>query len=297
MARKSHLRGFFEVRAPRRSAKTVRPRIEQLEGRITPALFNVQSPLSFTGLNNNGCVATADLNKDGKMDAILTNFGTDYSTGAGNSITILYGKTGTGFQGFNRVSPSTGGTNVSFVTIADINGDGWPDAVVVNANGQNTGSVSVFKNDGAGNLSLFGSPFSSFSNNPSCVALADVTGDGVLDAIVCSFGKDDGTGNNIVGNNITIFSGNGDGTFSSSPITTLAPSVQFIPTALAVADFNGDGKMDIAAVVPGVPADSGQPQPGGSVYVFQGTGGGAFGAPTQFDTGGALPVNIQAADL
>src|SRR5207253_1246691 len=116
------------------------------------------------------------------------------------------------------------------------------------------------------------------SNNPSWVGLADVTGDSVLDAVVGSFGKDDGAGNNITGNNVTIFQGNADAqghgnfTFSGSPITTLAPEVQFIPTALAVADFDGDGVLDIAAAVPGVPPDSTSPQTNGSVYVFKGTG-------------------------
>jgi hypothetical protein len=284
----------------RKPAKVVRLGCEQFEDRIAPALFNVQSPLSFTGLNNNGCVAVADFNKDGIMDAVMTNFGTDYASGAGSTITILYGKSG---GGFTPVTLSTGGTNPSFVAVADINGDGWPDLVVCNANKQGTGSVSVFKNDGHGNLSLVGTPFSTFSNNAAWVGLADMTGDHVLDVVVASFGKDDGTGNNITGNNITIFQGNadaqghGDFTFSSNPITTLAPSSQFIPTSLAIADFNGDGILDIAATVPGVPADSTQPQPDGSVYVFQGTGSGGFAAPNQYDSGGALPVNIQVADL
>ena len=64
-----------------------RPRCEPLEDRLAPALFEVQSPLSFSGLNNNGCVAVTDLDKDGFADAILTNFGTDYATGAGSTIT------------------------------------------------------------------------------------------------------------------------------------------------------------------------------------------------------------------
>jgi len=275
-------------------------RCERLEDRTTPAaLFTVQRP-SVSGLNNNGFVAVADLNKDGFADAVLTNYGPSETSGTGNSITVLYGRAG---GGFSRVQLATNGTNVSFASIADINGDGWQDVVAVNANRQGTGTVSVFRNDGAGNLSLVGTPFPTFGNNSSWVGLSDVTGDGVLDAVVASFGKDNGTGENVLGNNVTIFQGNADAqgkgnfTFSGSPITTLAPEIQFIPTALAVADFDGDGILDIAAAVPGVPADSLQPQPDGNVYLFRGTGSGGFGAPTQFDTGGALPVNIQAADL
>src|SRR5207244_1337540 len=112
--------------------------------------------------------------------------------------------------GFTRVQLNTGGTNVSFASIADINGDGWADVVVTNENNQNTGSVSVFQNDGAGNLSLVGTPFSTFGNNSAWVGLADVTGDGILDAIVASFGRDNGAGASIIGNNVTIFQGNAD---------------------------------------------------------------------------------------
>ena len=297
-SRRRHLSS--SSRGRRQLTKSVQLLCEPLEDRVTPALFNVQTPLSFTGMNNNGSVAVADFNKDGFADAVLSNFGTDYSSGAGSTITVLYGKAG---GGFNKVNLSTGGTNVSFVAIADINGDGFPDVVAVNENKQNTGTVSVFKNDGAGNLSLVGTPFSSSSNDPSWVGVADMTGDGVPDIVVGSFGKDDTSGDNVVGNNITIFqqnvdiNGHGNFTFSSSPITTLAPDISFTPTSLAIADFNGDGIMDIAAAVPGVATDVGEPQPDGNIWVFQGTGGGGFAAPNQYDSGGSLPLNVQAADL
>jgi hypothetical protein len=274
-------------------AKSVQLRCEQFEDRVVPALFNVHSPYSFTALNNNGCVATADFNKDGIEDAVVTNFGTDYSSGAGNSITVLYGKSG---GGFIPVTLNTGGTNPSFVAVGDINGDGYPDLVVANENGQNAGSFSVFKNDGAGNLTLSGT-YSTDSRNPSWIGLAPVLGDGHLDVVVGSFGYGDPANNTVTGNNITIFQGNGDFTFGSSPATTLAPEIQFIPTALAIADFNGDGQLDIAAAVPGVPSDTGQPYPDGTVFVFPGTGSGGFGTPLQYDSGGVFPVNIQTADL
>src|SRR5262245_56580086 len=205
----------------RRSPNAVRLWCERLEDRVTPALFNVQSPLQFTGMNNNGFVGVADLNKDGRMDAVFTNFG-DYLFLPGNAITVLYGKAG---GGFDRSDLSTGGTNVSFAAIADIDGDGWLDVVATNTNGQNDGTVSVFKNNGSGTLALQGPPFSTASNNPAWVGLADVTGDNVPDCIVASYGKT--VGQNVQGQNITIFQGHGDFTFTG-PITTLAPQIQFI---------------------------------------------------------------------
>src|SRR5262249_53066833 len=99
-------------RRPRRSIRLPGLQCAPLEDRIAPPLFNVQTPMSFPGLNNNGCVAVADFNKDNLQDVVLTNFGTDYGSGAGSTITVLYGKAG---GGFNRISLNTSGTNVCFV--------------------------------------------------------------------------------------------------------------------------------------------------------------------------------------
>src|SRR5207253_2081155 len=206
----------------------------------------------------------------GFTDAVLSNYGPSENSGTGNNISILYGNA----SGFTPVQPTTGGTNVSFVTVADINGDGWADVVATNGNQQGNGTFSVFRNDQAGNLILNGT-FPTASNNPDCIRLADVTGDGVLDAIVSSFGKQTGP-DTLTGNNITVFqgladaSGHGNFNFVTSPITTLAPAIEFSPLAVAVADFDGDGFQDIVAAVPGVPIDFGQPQPHGSVYLFKG---------------------------
>src|SRR5262245_26870091 len=102
---------------PARRRRPARLRCEPLEGRLALAVFNVQAPLSFPSLNNSGCVVVGDLNKDGLADAVLTNFGTDYSTGAGSTITVLSGRSSGGFTS----SPlNTGGTNVAFAAIADI---------------------------------------------------------------------------------------------------------------------------------------------------------------------------------
>ena len=58
-------------RSRRWPARLTRLRCEQLEGRLAPAVFNVQAPMSFTGLNNNGCVAVTDL-KGPWQEVVLT---------------------------------------------------------------------------------------------------------------------------------------------------------------------------------------------------------------------------------
>src|SRR5262249_37713842 len=89
----------------------------------------------------------------------------------------------------------------------------------------------------------------------------------------------------------------GDGKGGFVLINTIAPGIDFFPNAGAIGDFNGDGKMDVAVTVPGVPPDTTSAQPDGTVQVVSGTGNGTFGNPDSFGSGGPLPVNIKAVDL
>ena len=91
MAPKSPRHGLFSTPARRRSATFFRPRLEWLEGRVVPALFNVQTPLASSLLKNNGCVVVGDLNKDGYADAVFTNYGPSTGSNQGNAISVVYG--------------------------------------------------------------------------------------------------------------------------------------------------------------------------------------------------------------
>ena len=63
---------------------------------------------------------------------------------------------------------------------------------------------------------------------PTAVAVADFNGDGIPDVA-------------LVGRELQIFLGKGDGTFQSP----LSYAVGAIPHSIAVADFNGNGKLDV----------------------------------------------------
>ena len=125
------------------------------------------------------------------------------------------------------------GSLPEYIAVADLNHDGVPDIVTADA-GSNSISVLLGNKDGTyqprkvykvGNTNA----------NPDSVTLADLDGDGNLDAIVT--GHDDNT--------VTILWGKGDGTFSSS---TVIGTFFSGPHRVAVGDLDGDGHMDFAVV-------------------------------------------------
>jgi len=230
-------------------------------------------------------VAAADFNGDGKMDVAVANFG-DPSANDDGSVSILLGngdgtyQKGTAFAAGKNPCPAY----PCGMAVGDFNGDGKPDIAVPNSanavsvllgNGDGTfraalqvgvGSmpISVFANDlnGDGRPDLVVANFGDQSvsvllshgdgtfqtpvdypteNNASAVALADLNSDGRLDVVVAIGPK-----------GIETFLGNGDGTLQPGVVCTCGASVgpgwQSVSAdaLVAVADFNGDGKLDLA---------------------------------------------------
>src|SRR5260370_32535650 len=117
--------------------------------------------------------------------------------------------------------------------------------------------------------------------NPVSVAIGDFNGDGKLDLAVAAPGCSAGT------NGVAILLGNGDGTFTAKGTLT-SPLAN--PFYIAVGDFNGDGKMDLAVIDHGSTSDS--------VFFYLGKGDGTFQAPTSVSLGANVgPMQIVAADF
>ena len=85
-------------------------------------------------------------------------------------------------------------------------------------------------------------------------------------------------------NTISIFQGNGDGTFQAPTLISLPSG--YSPAALAAADFNKDGHIDLAV------ADEGN----NTISIFLGNGDGTFQPRTDYPVGSS-PVWISAADF
>jgi Calx-beta domain/FG-GAP-like repeat/FG-GAP repeat len=302
MAFKPPCNGRSNTPAKRRPTRSAHLRYEQLEGRFAPALFNVQSPVTIGSQKNFGCVATGDFNGDGNTDAVLTNYGTappgatPPNNAGGNTISIILGN---GNGTFGSASTITIGSNqyVSFVAVGDLNADGNQDLAVVSTNEDTSGMLRIYLGSGSGGFALSSQGAISVGSNNACwVGFAQMTnGDTNLDVVVSSFGTTDSGETTVYGNQIDIFQGDGTGLVGN--IATITNGISFMPTALALADFDGDGSMDVAATVPGVPPDTTSPQPNGEIQIVNGNGAGGFTIGNSFDSGGALPINIQTADL
>jgi hypothetical protein len=116
------------------------------------------------------------------------------------------------------------------VAVGDFNGDGKPDLAAAN---ENSKTVSIRLGKGAGQFAA--APDVAVGTGPRFVAVADFNGDGRQDLAVASFAND-GSGT------VSIRLGNGHGGFAVEPDVPVGNR----PLSVAVGDFNGDGKPDLA---------------------------------------------------
>ncbi|HLF46880.1 MAG TPA: VCBS repeat-containing protein, partial [Chitinophagaceae bacterium] len=126
-----------------------------------------------------------------------------------------------------------------------------------------------------GQLCFTNSSTPSVSSLPHSITAADFNGDGKADMAI-SFGD-------LTSNFVSVLLGNGDGTFGSATNFVVGSRPFFIINA----DFNGDGKIDLAT------ANGGG---GDDISVLLGNGDGSFAPPFNYSTGDA-PQTLAAADF
>jgi uncharacterized protein (TIGR03437 family) len=206
--------------------------------------FSTPQPYSVNGTY----FTLADVNGDGNLDIVT------------DGVSILYGDGKGGFPRRRDVaSPVTGA-----VILTDFDGDGIPDIVA------GTGTASVLAGDalavlrGKSDGSFVGEPvtFVAGLSTPaaaaSSIATADFNGDGIPD-VALAFGPYDGTPS------LVILNGNGDGTLAPGFTAPLAG----MPDQTLIADFNHDGKPDLAIL------ESYE----NTLQIFLGQGNGTFSSP------------------
>jgi Bacterial Ig-like domain (group 3)/FG-GAP-like repeat len=219
-------------------------------------------------------MAVADVNGDGKLDLLVVN------GGSGNDlVSVLLGNGDGTFQA--PVSYDAGGQQTISVAVADLNGDGKPDLVVVNSVSL---TVGVLRGNGDGTFQ----PVVTYSagGSPWSVAVADVNGDGNPDILVGDASSCYGCS---AGGLVGVLLGNGDGTFQ--PVVTYSSggySFETSPTAIAAADLNGDGQLDVVMTNACFDKCSSADTKGG-VGVLLGNGDGTFQPAVIYRSGGYGP--------
>lgn len=176
-------------------------------------------------------IATGDFNLDGNLDVITT--GSIFGVTSNDVFVALGDGTGKFTAGTSLI---VGSSPQSIVT-GDVNGDGFVDAVTANSGGN---TLSILIGDGKGGLS---SKNVVVTGNPGAVALRDFNGDGRLDiaAVTTTGSYGDRTAD------LSLLLGDGKGNFATSNPISLG-DIGSGGSDLTVADFNGDGRADIAAV-------------------------------------------------
>jgi hypothetical protein len=210
-------------------------------------------------------VVIGDFNRDGKPDVVAVNSGNG-AADFGNVSLFL----GNGDGTFGRATVFSAGLSPVNVAIVDFNADGKLDLAVVNGDAQDAQNqvLSILLGNGDGGFQPAVAYAVDKRVQPFSVAVGDFNGDGRADVLVGSSdldswdpqtGKIDGL--------LWIFIGKGDGTFLSPlPYNGMAD----VPTSIAVADLNGDGRPDL------VVAGHGTSYGGGAVSILLGREGESF---------------------
>ncbi len=196
----------------------------------TIASFAAKQDFATGSLPNS--VAVGDFNGDGKLDLAVADLGS-------SRVSVLLNATAPGSltpSFLPRTDFGTGSAPDS-VAVGDLNGDGMPDLAVTNFF---SNSVSVLLNTtaaGASTLSFSAKQDFTTGLYPDSVAMGDFNGDGVLDMVIA----------NSSSNSVSLLQNTtGPGAVNPSFAAKQDFATGTEPVSVALADYNGDGMIDLA---------------------------------------------------
>ena len=189
-----------------------------LENSAADGTFTIQrNPIAVGNEPSAIAVGTFNSNNNTNVGFVTTNF-------ADNTYSVF---TGNGDGTFAQVKGSpfalpAGETGPIAITVDDFNGDGKPDLAIVNQSSKN---LSVLEGNGDGTFTEFAKSPLTVGNVPVAIASGSLSGStGPALAVV-----------NQKDNTVSVFLGNGDGTFLASPQSPLATDTT--PSGVVIADF------------------------------------------------------------
>ena len=203
-----------------------------------------QPPVTYFSSSVVDAVAVSDVNHDGKLDLAVAYECSD-GLCADGGVGVLLGNGDGTFQTASIYDSN--GYIATSVQVADVNGDGNPDILALNAaqslHSNLTGSVGVLLGNGDGTFQPAGA-YNSGDPYPSSLAVGDINGDGKPDLAIahCSAAFNHGAACPGTIGVVGVLLGNGDGTFQA---THKSPSGGVAANAIAIADMNGDRKPDL----------------------------------------------------
>ncbi|CAF4490488.1 unnamed protein product [Rotaria sp. Silwood2] len=171
-------------------------------------------------------LATGDFNNDSRLDIAVANY-------FGNKVGVFFGHGNGSFTNMTSI-PTGAYSNPKALAVSDFNSDGILDIAVVNAAPMEE-LILILLGNGHGNFSSNGRYETGVQSAPSSIVIGYFNDDSQLDIAVANRGTD----------NIGIFLGYGDGTFSNQMI--YAAGDGFGPISIVADDFNEDNLTDIAA--------------------------------------------------
>ena len=174
-----------------------------------------QAPTFLNALGQFSILAE-DLNRDGALDVIT------------NGVVLLNDGTGN----FPTATRFATGLQPTLVRAGDLNGDGILDLVTANAS---SNSVTAYLRRGNGS---FQTPLHYIvGHGPGEIIIEDLDDNGTVDLAVSNFQS----------NHLTILFGTGDGNFSGGQAFASTFNANQTTNRAALADFDGDGHLDLAA--------------------------------------------------
>jgi Flp pilus assembly secretin CpaC len=269
--------GFFNTKADTSNTVVDLAVANQTAGTVSilhgngDGTFTVEPALALPNGAGPTAIAVGDFNDDGFADLAVVNKNA-------NTVSIFLGNGDETFQAPTTLVTGNAPTSI----VAEAFNPNAPAIIDLAVTNSTDNTLQIFLGNGKG----------AFTNGvtyntgvtPVYVASADLDLDGNLDLAIADSGA--ATSANSVGNSISVFLGNGDGTFIKPGGTRTDFAAGTTPTSFVIADFNDDGIPDLLVTASGDDAAG----------LLIGASGGFFNAPIEVPVG-TTPDSIATADF